>query len=97
MTYMDQIKASDIVKIIKACSECGVAEIRVSDVEIKFGPYQKPKEVAYDWDEAEEPQAQTPVADPRQPPPPQIDEDFELFNDPVAWDNRMRGPEGEDL
>jgi len=83
------------VKIIKFCSECGVAEIRVSDVEIKFGPhYQKPEKLVYDWDEAEEPQALESAADPRKPSPPQIDEDFELFNDPVAWDNRMRGPEG---
>ena len=94
---MDQIKASDVVKIIEACSKSGVAELKLADLEIKFSPhYQTYPEIDYAVEELSEPQASEPQSNPRNPIAPPVDEDFELFNDPVAWDNRMRGPEGDE-
>jgi hypothetical protein len=94
---MDQIKASDVVKIIEACSKSGVVEIKLGELEVKFGPhYQSYPKVEYAIEESTEPQALELETNPRNPNPPPFDEDYALFNDPVAWDNKMRGPEGDD-
>lgn len=38
MSFMDEAKATDLVKIIKACKESGVTEIEIGNVKIKFMP-----------------------------------------------------------
>ena len=96
MICMEQIKASDVVKIIEACSKSGVVELKLADLEIKFGPhYQTYQKVEYAVDEFSEPQALDPKDSPQNKTDQAVDEDFYLFNDPVAWDNRIRSPEGD--
>lgn len=91
--------ADDISKIIKTCSECGVVEIKIGSLEIKFSPYfQTVPKVSYTVEETSElpnsiPEAESPKPNPA---PLEVDDDFDLFNDPVSWDRRARGNQGAD-
>lgn len=93
MNSMDQMTAIEIVKIIKAASVSGVTELKLGNLELKFGAMPQTAEQAQEIHiPAQEIESKlTQLRNQRT-----IDEDYDLFNNPSRWDEELRSDQVEE-